>query len=133
MWKGTLIVQWFFHIPFLYMLQKNYMPLNSNVKRNKKLIYMGNFSKSIIWLSISKFIFKPNYLIPFLYSPKWTWKDKLTCALHVHDIYFNLDKIKFKIDIINDKLLETIWEHKKRGKIVDHSLVVWSNTQPKQT
>ncbi len=29
--------------------------VHTSVKRNKELIYMGNFSKSIIWLSISKF------------------------------------------------------------------------------
>jgi len=33
-----------------------------------------------------------------------------------HDIYINI-KLKFDIQINNDELLETIWEHKKRKKV----------------
>jgi len=33
---------------------------------------------------------------------------------------FDSNYIKFKIDINNDELLEIIWEHKKKKKIIDH-------------
>jgi hypothetical protein len=33
---------------------------------------------------------------------------------------FTLIQIKYDIDINNDELLETMWEHKKRKKIIDH-------------
>jgi hypothetical protein len=44
---------------------------------------------------------------------------------------FILIQIEFEIDIKNDELLNTIWEHKKGKKKVDHHLVVSSNAKPK--
>jgi hypothetical protein len=44
---------------------------------------------------------------------------------------FILIQIEFDIDINNDELLNTIWEHKKGKKIVDHDVVVCSNAKPK--
>jgi len=48
------------------------------------------------------------------------------------DIMFNKFKIKFKIDINNNEILKTKWEHDdtKKKKVEDH-LVVHRNTEPK--
>jgi hypothetical protein len=35
---------------------------------------------------------------------------------HVHNIY--IDSIKFDIDLNNDELLKSIWEHKKKKKLI---------------
>jgi len=46
-------------------------------------------------------------------------------------IIFILSQIKFDIDINNDELKETIWEHKKREKQNRLSLIVHRNVELK--
>jgi hypothetical protein len=80
------------------------------------MIVLGQFQRQFIF---AKFSSLPILLFPPTHQHGYE-KENFHVHFHVHDIYIYSQSIEFEIHINDNELLEAIWEHMKKKKIVDY-------------